>query len=493
MPFEPILPTRPLIRPAMFGIAVACVAVLQIALIASHDYFVDEWQALQIAVQSPDLPALLGNLRYEGHPPLWYLLLRVLGQIVGPAHALMAASLLCSLATIAIVAIRAPLPRGARLALLIGEPLLFEFGTVARSYALGVTLTFLCLAFWQRRRAVWCILALLPLVDFVFGLMALGLIALLVVERGREAIWIPGAAIFAVASAFAAWSVIPAPDFVSVYRPTTGVEEFARWANQLGMVGLPVQWDHAPLWGVPWNTPFTPLLGAAYLLVVFHQTRRCPVQRAVALGLPVVLLAFMLTVHTLAIRHLMLAGVMFAAVLWRQSAGGVPMRWPTRAWLAAGAVCGMATAFFALTRPFDTAPGVVRYIRQNGLEQESWLTFPAQHAQGISALSGIGFEGVELGCRQDFIRWNFTHRASDPLRLRDWLVREARAGGTFYLVSQYVPAAGRAAIRPIATIQPGLDGKIYHLFRVQGAHPGRRPVPARCVPGTVPMAPLLRG
>ena len=95
------------------------VVVLQIALILHHEPFVDEWQALQIAVQSPDLASMLANLRYEGHPPLWYLLLRGLAMVVGPQAALPAASLIFALASQCLILFRAPFPRWLRLALVV--------------------------------------------------------------------------------------------------------------------------------------------------------------------------------------------------------------------------------------------------------------------------------------------------------------------------------------------------------------------------------------
>lgn len=60
-------------------------AAVQIWLVLSHRPWLDEYQALQIALQSPDFSALLENLRYEGHPPLWYLILRAasLGRCSG--------------------------------------------------------------------------------------------------------------------------------------------------------------------------------------------------------------------------------------------------------------------------------------------------------------------------------------------------------------------------------------------------------------------------
>lgn len=487
---RPTSPSRRDLPRWSFAVGLAAAVALQIALIANHDYFVDEWQALQIAVQSPDLSTLLANLRYEGHPPLWYLLLRGLAALVGPSSALAAASLVCALTTLALIAVRAPVPRWIRLAMILAEPILFEYGTVSRGAALGVALTFATLALWHRKRAVWLALALLPLVDFLFGVIALALIGVRWSEKHR--VWWPGVALFALCSVGAAWSVLPAPDFVSVYRASAPLETLARWVSEMAVVTLPVQWDGGPRWDAPWVTPVTPLLGIAFLIVAYDQTRRRPVERAVAIGFPLVMLAFMLAVHTLAIRHVMLAAVMFLAVLWRQGAAGVAIRLPTAVWLAASALCGLATAAFALARPFDTAPEAARTIRAMKLEQETWLSFPAQHAQGVSALTGIPFEGVERGCRQAFIRWNFRHQLTDPQRLRAWLQREAARGGTFYLLTQHRPAPGGPA-RHLTTIAPGLDGKVYHIYRVHGERSGRRAPAPPCVPGNRRLPPLGAG
>lgn len=484
---RPIDHTSRDLPPWALAVGVGAAVVLQIALIATHDYFVDEWQALQIAVQSPDLAALLANLRYEGHPPLWYLLLRGFAALLGPGSALAAASVLCALTSLALIAARAPLPRWARLAIILAEPILFEYGTVSRGASLGVSITFVALALWNRRRAVWGALALLPLVDFLFGVIALALIALRWSERQR--FWWPGAALFALCSLAAAWSVIPAPDFVSVYRPSPPLELLARWLTELAVVALPVQWDGGPRWDAPWVTPVTPLLGIAFLAMLHDQTRARPVERLVAVGFPLFLLAFMIAVHVLAIRHVMLAALVVFAVLWRQGAARVPIRWPAAIWLAGNALCGLLMAGFALTTPFDTAPAAARAIRELRLESETWLAFPAQHGQGVSALTGIPFEGAELGCRQAFVRWNFRHRLTDPQLLRDWLAQEAQRSGSFHLLTQHRPATG-GPVRLLATIPQGLDGKVYHLYRVEGARPGRRVAAPPCVPGSLALPPL---
>ena len=45
---------------------------LGLILLWRHEMWQDEWQAWLIARESPSLGALFQNLRYEGHPGLWY-------------------------------------------------------------------------------------------------------------------------------------------------------------------------------------------------------------------------------------------------------------------------------------------------------------------------------------------------------------------------------------------------------------------------------------
>jgi hypothetical protein len=169
--------------PVVWRTAVVLLMALQAILVVTHHAWLDEWQALQIAVQSPTLGDLLQNLRYEGHPPLWYLILRAIGTVIPYLWVLAVAQLGIAGATQALILFRAPLGRLERL--LIGSSyfILFEFGTLSRSLGLGALLT---VAFFAARspRAAWGAVILLPMVDFQFGLVSLCLIALLL-KDGR--------------------------------------------------------------------------------------------------------------------------------------------------------------------------------------------------------------------------------------------------------------------------------------------------------------------
>ena len=323
---------------------VCAVLALQAALILRHEPFVDEWQALQIAVQSPDIASLLNNLRYEGHPPLWYLLLRGLAAIVGPQATLPAASLIFATASQCLILFRAPFPRWLRLAIALGEPILFEYGTISRSYVLGIALTFGAMALWDRKRAFWLPLALLPMADALFGLISL---ALLLVRYVEKRLWWPGVAAWAAMGLLAAWTVIPAPDFVPVYpaaaSPLAGAKTFLL---QSAIAMAPFQWGAGgPEWSSvpPYGWFLVLWIGFAWLC--FDQTRERPWDRVAVIGFVAAFVLLYAFSHTLANRHVMLIGVLLIVLQWRQSLRGAPIRRFFQVW------AGIASAIVAVASP----------------------------------------------------------------------------------------------------------------------------------------------
>lgn len=473
---------------AIWYIAASLVMALQIVLIWRHDYFVDEWQALQLAVQTPDIASLFANLRYEGHPPLWHLLLRAISAVAGPHAALPVASLLLALATQALILFRSPFPLWLRLALALSEPILFEYGTVSRSYTLGVLLFFSVLASWDKRRLVWLPLCLLPMTEFLFGVMAA---CLLLVRFGSKAswksIWWPGAAAFVVCSLFAAWTIIPAPDMIPVYSATaTPVDGVMMWMLVLSVVTVPLQWKDGLQWDTVPPMASSMVLWAGFLAVAYSQTRNRPVERLAIAGFLLVTLGFFAFLYPLTIRHMMLAGVLLVGLHWLQARDGVGAGWPFRLWVLTGTACGLAAVYAGLFLPFDTAPKVADFIRQRGLQAKPWVSVPAQHGQGVSALTGVLFENAGQGCTSDFIRWNFAKGTDVPRPLSPWATDTAQAGGSFYLLS-YTRLEKAAEVEELAAIDPGYNGKRYYIYRIGNAKGPERSSRPRCVTGIRPM------
>jgi hypothetical protein len=464
-------------------VAVGAVFLLQTLLIINHQPFVDEWQALQIAVQSPDFASLLANLRYEGHPPLWYGLLRLASDVVGPHQALAATNLVLAFATQFLILFRSPFPRWVRLLIALSEPILFEYGTVSRSYSLGVMLTFWAMTAWKTRRQVWLPLMLLPAVDFLFGVIS---ISLLIVRFGERRLWWPGVAAWAAVGLFAAWTVIPAPDFIPVYKEALNpLHNWLLLLMQLSIVAVPLQWGaHGPAWSsVPPYGAFV-VLWVALAWLCWDQTRGRRLDR-LALGLFFLVLLAFYSFYELGNRHLMLLGVLLVALQWRRSLDEGTLRRPFVGWLAIGAVCGLVTAGVGLTMPFDTADRAARKIRELDLADKHWVSASVQHGQGISAISGILFQGVGQECVSDFIRWNFPRTIDNANKLAAWSNEQAQRHGSFYLVSEVALPRTVPAVE-LADIPPGFDGKEYFLYEVAPNLPEDRRKLPRCVPGMTP-------
>lgn len=461
--------------------AVILVMALQAALILCHRAWLDEWQALQIAVQSPRLSDLVHNLRYEGHPPLWYLMLRGFATVLpDPVWALPAAALVIAFGMQVLILFEAPFPREIRLMLALSEPVLFEFLTVSRSLTLGAFLILIAVATERRRVLPWIAIALLPLCDALFGFISL----LLVVQRLRGegprwpvVLWLAGGLL-------AAWSVYPAPDVVPPLDTGGMVRAMSNWMAFIATVALPVQMKGLSF---QWNEPVPALIGIpcafGFLYMAMRELESDAVDRIGFILLLLATLVFSVAVYPLSIRHLMVLGLVLVALVWRRAArgGAGPGKW-MRLWLAAGAASGLLAAGIAFARPFDMAPDALALIRRDRLENATWVVFPQSAAQGIAALGRMRFERLYRHCSEDFIRWDDRdeHRLAEYAPFMAALHAKRDADGAYYLITWFDLDDQPGFLRRIGHIGPGYDGQEWYFYAVgEGSHPAV-PHPARC-------------
>jgi hypothetical protein len=466
-------------RPVWLAAIIALFA-LQCALIVTHWPWFDEVQALLIALQSPTLPDLLANLRYEGHPPLWYLVLRGLGLVLDPQWILPVAVAIPALIAQACILLRSPFTRAERILLASGEVLLFEFFTVSRGASLGACLIILALTFW-RNRGVWLAIAALPVCGFLFGLISLALIALRAAERRLS--WL-GMTLWAVCAACAAWAVRPEADIVPALAPQGLLLEAAQFALRLGGLLLPIQANGiAPQWDGDPPLSLGLVLGLGFLGFAWHVLRHNRLHRGLLFGLIAVMLVFSCLVYPLPIRHMMLIAVLLIALVWLAAADGRPLSAVVRLWLFTGSLCGLLVAAIGLVRPFDTAHLAAREIERLGLTEQPWVAFPDSRGPGvpISLLNGMEFERPEVHCRQSFVRWNYRTSIQAPNELLAYLGTEATRRGRFYLISQFpITGASPDLVQPLASIPAGYNGIEHHLYAIAPFRPAiGTPVP-RC-------------
>jgi len=469
---------------------VACVMgvlALQVALIFTHRPWLDEFQAIQLAVQAPDVPSLLAWLRYEGHPPLWYLILRGLAHIVNPLDALPITALLLALPMQVAILFASPFSRMERLLIATSEFVLFEFLTLSRSLTLGATVFVVVIACW-RRRWTWLGIAVLPFCDFLFGVLS-GICVLL--KFREKNVWWPGIALWLASGLVSGWMVLPAPDELSAFITIGLAHDALGWLSNIGTLALPFQGGIIPFWNVP-PFPVAGLLAPAFLWFAWLQTKGDHFHRAMLFGFLGFTLLFSVAFYPFAIRHLMLAALLLIALAWLRLDRGEHPSAGFRLWILLAALCGLATAAINLVKPFDTASVAAREIERRGLAGKHWMVFPDSRAQGVSALTGIEFERTERGCMESFIRWNYRSSLQSADEMNAFLRRKVSAYGRFYLLSDVDLSLLLAPglLQRIAYVPAGYDGQEFYLF-VVGPNAAERPVSLpRCVPDQRPFARL---
>lgn len=474
-------------RRGAWALAIVLLAALQIALIVTHRPHVDEIQSIQLTVQAPDLQTLFYWLRYEGHPPLWYLFLRGLAYWMEPLATLKVAAVVCAAATYAAILFGSPFTRTEQLLLCSSEFVLFEYLTISRSLSLGVATMFVAMALW-RRRWVWLAIAVLPMCDFLFGVISLGFVAM---KLRQGEVWLPGFILWTVSGLLAAWSVMPAPDMepaIALMGPAKGL---AQWVFTLGVLLVPFQGTVLPQWDSPPPFFIAPWGGAAFVYFAWREIGRDRLFAAILFGLVGLTLVFSLTVYQLSTRHLMLVAILFIALVWRLRADDARPSPTFRLWLAIASACGLLVAAISFVWPFDTAYRAAEQIERLGLRDKHWTVFTVNRAQGISALTGMDFERTELHCMQSFVRWNNYSELRTPGQVARYFQAEARRHGRSYLLTELnLDQIPDTILKPIAFIPRGYDGLSFRIYVVGPDMPERPVALPPCVPGRRPFARL---
>ncbi len=453
---------------------IAAAFVLLVALgMARHEMWRDELQAWAIARASPNLPALFANLRYEGHPALWHLLLWPLAHAAASPVAMQGLHL-------AIVALAgwlflrwAPFPLPLRGLFLFGYLPLFEHGVVSRNYALALPALWGACRLWTTAPRRWLMLgaciALLANANPYAWLLAAAIAAVLTVElvAARRPLALLGFLALAGAGlAVALWQMLPPPD--ALYASGFHGWSAPRFYRTLGTVlaayvPLPdpttvTPWNSALVLHAPppptWAAALSPLwLAAAWWLLAERRARAL-----FAIG-SAALLAFTYFVYVGFARHHGHHVLLFVACGWlalvRLAPAAAARRRLLRV-LAALLVVHLATAAWLfgadLVRPFSGAKAAAARLASPALRDLPAFGLPDPPLVAVGAYRGAPVRSLASGEPVVFVRW----RADDDgvpdafALCTDLALAIHRAGGAVALV---LPAAARPATCPAIAAQ----------------------------------------
>jgi hypothetical protein len=187
-----------------------------------HEFWRDEVRALTLALEADGLFSIPATIHGEGHPALWYLLLRASYDIFGAKAVLPLLSLLIAAAAVIIFLWRAPFSLWWKALFAFSAIAAYEYSVMARNYSIVMLVMFAYAAVYtaRRRSPAWLVL-------IIFLLTQTHIIAMLLVPfylflwfndwwRARRSglvpqdplVWLIFAAVVSLAGMFAAWATV---------------------------------------------------------------------------------------------------------------------------------------------------------------------------------------------------------------------------------------------------------------------------------------------
>lgn len=129
--------------------------------ILNHAMWRDELNGWLIARDSLSLGDFWHNVRYEGHPLLWYLCLLALNQMTSNPLAMQLFHLALAMLAISLFIFYAPFTRLQKLLFCLGYLPIYEYLLISRNYALGLLFIFAFCWIFPRRNKGYLLLSLL--------------------------------------------------------------------------------------------------------------------------------------------------------------------------------------------------------------------------------------------------------------------------------------------------------------------------------------------
>jgi hypothetical protein len=294
-----------------------------------HEVWRDEVRALNIAAASHSPIDLLRNLKNEGHPALWYLLLYLGNHVTGSMLVLKPTALLIAAAAAYVLMRFAPFPAWQKILFLLGQFPLYEYSVMCRNYGISMLLLFAAAAVYRYRFThPWrlaVLLALLANTNAHCLILVTGWLVLWLGEwsvrwrtaeaRGRNIL--PALSLVLVAMVVSVWVVYP--DHRSIVTGVRGVgwEQFR--AALLSAVVSPGR-IYAEAVGI--SSEFA--LNAFFWLFAFSFVAR-PWQSAAVVVVGLGLTMFASLVYGFGLRHGGLFLLFGVTVLWISGDGSKPV------------------------------------------------------------------------------------------------------------------------------------------------------------------------
>jgi hypothetical protein len=477
---------------------IAFAVVLAIAL-WTHEPWRDELQSWMIARGSRSPTALLRNLRYEGHPVLWYAVLWPLAHMLPSVNTLQVLGWCVATATAALVLFKSPFSLNQRVAIIFGYFFLYEYGALTRSYGLGVLLTVASMVAVTAPTTRWVVIAVL--LGLLANTSAFGACIAFAIAAGvavRHQPWRSGeegrrdptfaAVIFLGLAAYAYAQAQPAP----------GTAPFSGWNTSidLHLAAKVVSAPFTALIPIPrlqhswWNTSIADghtriaaIAGVLILIAVTFSLRRSKEALAVWITGVVLVLGFLYAKLGTAsnLRYFGHIFVLYVVAMWfvvTDQRAGRRGRLLFNAVLVAQVAVAMLAVLLDIFMPFTNATAVADYLAQHHATHAPIVGCPDFAASAVAGNLNRAISYPQGDRNGTFILWDRKRvRVIAPLERAVARATHGHFGRWYLLTNRPIPALHDNLV--FARNNGIVADEHYWLYRFTGRAPPGLPDPCR--------------
>ena len=164
-------------------------AILASVVMYFHEMWRDEFQAWLVASSATNIPELISNMKYEGHPIGWFFILFLVSKITAMPAAIQIVHLLIAVFSVYLIFRFSPFSLAEKILLVCGYFFFYEYCIVSRNYAISIPLIiFICILLERNQMKGWLLgipMIVLCQTNLYGGLIA-GIISFYLLLKGYE-------------------------------------------------------------------------------------------------------------------------------------------------------------------------------------------------------------------------------------------------------------------------------------------------------------------
>ncbi|NVK26759.1 MAG: hypothetical protein HWE14_01880 [Flavobacteriia bacterium] len=446
--------------------------LLIFAATATHQPWRDEAQAVMLAQDATGFWDLIQRIRWEGHPMLWFLLIKLVGPTLVPfLHASLAVG------TNALIIFKSGWPRWFKWSLPFTYYFAFEYAVIYRDYAIGIFLLFAAVTVWKSRPNLAFILLLLATQANFFAMLlagTLGILMLMEDPKSKDWHWrIPSTLLVL---AFTLYQLTPpeAGGFASEWGYDTDMLE--RATGSVG-IGIPL-----PIFGGQFNyeSHFFGPVASFILLGLISLTYPSSKHRWLFLGCSIVIILFCSIKLNAFIRHTGHVWVLFLLFHFLASRRGHKiLRYKLLSIILIGQLAA-SSLYMSLElneAEYSPAKDVAEYLEEAQIPQSRTAVFPDNLTPGISLATGFPYYQPTRDTVMTHVIWDAKSQEDIwPKQLKSRLISHFGYGDVYVVsgINMHVDYARgqndwKLVLNPDSLNYWGgsISGESFYLYRIE--------------------------